>query len=313
MNYNISLPNIPRKNAFTAIRIISALIVVYEHFVVLTNYALPCLELRGIAVNIFFFLSGFWVTRSFFTSKSIFEFYNKRIKKIFPAYLTVVFVTAILLVFMSSLDTISYFTDSGFLKYLIANISTLNFIHPDLPGVFKGAPVNGSLWTIKIELGFYIILPFILFLCFGKTEEVNLEKYRCLMILSIVYLLSVSYVVLIPILVDKYHLPSSIENQLPAFMSYFATGMLFFFYYEKILCVINKVVIIAIPIFCVCYLLRNNYCCAIFEPITLGVIIMWVALKARPLYIFTECYDFSYWLYLIHYPIIMVYIFLFGN
>ena len=77
----ISLPQISSRNAFSFIRIICALIVVYEHFVVLTNFNFLNLELRGAAVNTFFFLSGFWVTRSFFTSKSIGEFYKKRIKK----------------------------------------------------------------------------------------------------------------------------------------------------------------------------------------------------------------------------------------
>ena len=168
---NIVLPKIQKENGFTAIRLISAFIVVYEHFIILTEINLPILGVRGIAVNVFFILSGFWVTRSLYTSKSILEFYKKRIKKIFPAYLTVVFAAAIILVFMSTLTARQYFTDSGFWKYLAANISTLNFIHPSLPGVFNGEPVNGSLWTIKVELGFYIILPLIPFLCIGKKDN----------------------------------------------------------------------------------------------------------------------------------------------
>lgn len=177
---DIVLPKVQKENGFTAIRIFCALIVVYEHFIVLTGINLPILELRGIAVNVFFILSGFWVTRSLYTSKSLLEFYKKRVKKIFPAYLTVVFATAILLVFISTLTIRQYFTDSGFWKYLVANISTLNFIHPSLPGVFNGEPVNGSLWTIKVELGFYIILPLITFLCIGKKNNGGgAQAYSC--------------------------------------------------------------------------------------------------------------------------------------
>lgn len=38
--------SVPRQNAFVAIRIICMLIVLYEHFVVLTGFELPCLGLR---------------------------------------------------------------------------------------------------------------------------------------------------------------------------------------------------------------------------------------------------------------------------
>lgn len=176
---DIVLPKVQKENGFTAIRIFCALIVVYEHFIILTGVNLPMFELRGIAVNVFFILSGFWVTRSLYTSKSLLEFYKKRVKKIFPAYLTVVFAAAILLVFISTLTIRQYFTDSGFWKYLVANISTLNFIHPSLPGVFNGEPVNGSLWTIKVELGFYIILPLIAFLCIGNVNNGGGEKQMC--------------------------------------------------------------------------------------------------------------------------------------
>jgi hypothetical protein len=56
-------------------------------------------------------------------------------------------------------------------KYLIGNSSTLNFLSPRLPGVFVDNPesgfVNGSLWTLKVELFFYISVP-ILFYIFKK-------------------------------------------------------------------------------------------------------------------------------------------------
>lgn len=160
---------IPRDNAFNFLRLICALIVIYEHSVLLSgNDLLPCLGFRVIAVNVFFILSGFWVTQSYLRSVSIKEYVNKRCKKIFPLYITVVILSAILLVFFSKLSAKNYFTNIDFYRYLIANLSTLNFIHPTLPGVFEGlalgGSVNGSLWTIKVELGFYVILPFIIYL-----------------------------------------------------------------------------------------------------------------------------------------------------
>ncbi len=303
-NKNINLPIIPKENAFTAIRIICALIVLYEHFVVLMDINFPCLEIRNLAVNVFFILSGFWVTRSFFNSRSLVEFYSKRVKKIFPPYLLVILCAAVVLVFMSSLDFYLYFMDRGFWKYLAANICTLNFLHPSLPGVFNGEPVNGSLWTIKVELGFYVVLPIIIFLCVGKRE--NNSKIRCIAVITSVYLLSGLYVILIPYVINSYHLPFSIANQLPAYLSYFSTGIFCFFFFDKLHPLWNKLIIPCAIVLIICVILKNLWLSAFLEPIVLCVIVMWSALKAFPLFIFAKIYDFSYWLYLVHYPIIMV-------
>ena len=295
---------IQKSNSFTFIRILCSLIVLYEHFVVLLGVPLPIFNIRNLAVNVFFILSGFWVTKSLYTSRTILDFYKKRLKKIFPPYITVVLSAAILLVFMSSLDFLSYFKDCGFWKYLIANISTLNFIHPSLPGVFNGEPVNGSLWTIKVELGFYIILPLIVFMCEGR--ENNGGGYRCLAVLTSMYLLSALYVILIPWAIKRFQLPSSIANQLPAYIEYFVVGIFCFFFYEKLYPIWNKLIIPSVLFLILCIVLNNIYLTAIIEPIVLTVIVMWIALKVTPLFIFSKVYDFSYFLYLVHYPIIMV-------
>ncbi len=301
----INIPVISKENGFTAIRIICALIVLYEHMVVLTGLPLLFLELRGTAVDVFFILSGFWVTRSYFTSDNILHFYKKRIKKIFPPYLIVVFSSAILLAFISSISIRDYYTNGGFWKYLAANVITLNFLHPDLPGVFNGEAVNGSLWTIKIELGFYIILPLILFLCFHNSR-IEKKNTRCFVVLFIFYFLSVLYSIFIPRVIDYYHLPSSIQHQLPAFITFFCVGMLSYFFYDKIFPLLNKLVIPSFLILVLSIILDNFYMSIILEPIVLGITVMWLALKCRPLFVLSKVYDFSYWLYLVHYPIIMV-------
>lgn len=246
----------------------------------------------------FFILSGFWVTRSFFTSDSIISFYKKRIKKIFPPYITIVLGSALLLSFLSQLSLLEYFSNNGFWKYLVANLSTLNFLHPDLPGVFNGEPVNGSLWTIKIELGFYVVLPFIIYLCIWKNE--NSFRNRCLLILIILYTLSALYTIIIAHVIEYYNVSSSFANQLPAYMSYFSTGIFFFFFYNKISSMLRKVIIPSAIIVLFCIIFHNNILIALFEPITLGIVVMYFALYAKPLFIFSKIYDCSYWLYLIH-------------
>lgn len=159
---NEKLPQIPKENGFHFIRLVCCLIVIYEHSVVLSDANIPCLNLRGLAVEVFFVLSGFWVTLSYLKSVSIKEYALKRIRRIFPQYAAVVVLGAVLLFSFSSLEICAYFSSDGFWKYLAPNLCTLNFLHPSLPGVFGGSAVNGSLWTIKIELAFYVMLPIIM-------------------------------------------------------------------------------------------------------------------------------------------------------
>lgn len=162
------LPKIPQKNSFHFLRLACCLIVIYEHSVGLSGSNMPNLRLASTAVASFFIFSGFWVTLSLLRSESIKEYAFKRCKKILPPYWTVVIADALLLCAFSTLSAKDYFTDAGFLKYLVANILSLNFLHPSLPGVFEGLPlngaVNGALWTIKIELAFYVCLPFVMWL-----------------------------------------------------------------------------------------------------------------------------------------------------
>lgn len=173
----ISPVDVSKSNSFNFLRLVCCLIVIYEHCVVLSGADFPCYDLRGIAVKVFFILSGFWVTQSFLKSDSIKEYAIKRGKKILPQYWMVVLVCAVGLSAFSVLPLREYFCNSVFYKYLAANILTLNFIQSNLPGVFEGlalnGSVNGSLWTIKIEIGFYVLLPFIVFAAKSMREKFN--------------------------------------------------------------------------------------------------------------------------------------------
>ena len=159
----ISSVNVSKDNSFNFLRLVCCLIVIYEHCVVLSGVNFPCYDLRGIAVNVFFILSGFWVTQSFLKSGLIKNYTIKRCKKILPQYWLVVLICAVGLSVFSALPLHKYFISGSFYKYLAANIFTLNFIHPNLPGVFEGLALNGS----------YILLPFIVFAVKKLHEKFN--------------------------------------------------------------------------------------------------------------------------------------------
>lgn len=307
----ISPVNVSKSNAFNFLRLVCCLVVVYEHCVVLSGAGFPCYDLRGIAVNVFFILSGFWVTQSFLKSDSIKEYAIKRFKKILPQYWLVVLGFAVGLSAFSVLPLREYFSNCSFYKYLAANIFTLNFIQPNLPGVFEGlalnGSVNGSLWTIKIEVGFYILLPFIVFSVKKLHEKFNGGGYSCI-VLIVLYLLSVLYEVLMPLVTEKTSLPSALNNQLPAFISYFISGMIFSFYGEKLF---SRLKIAFLP--CLALLVSLNvfkipFVSALLVPICLAVCVMFLGLNLKIFADIGRKTDYSYSLYLVHYPLAMCFV-----
>jgi len=115
-----------------------------------------------LAVNIFFFISGFLVTMSYQRRHSLWIFVKARALRIFPALMVCVTFTAVVLgPLVSELRVADYFADPHWLRYLLGNISMLDR-QENLPGVFthNRLPdiVNGSLWTIPIELCMYVFV-----------------------------------------------------------------------------------------------------------------------------------------------------------
>ena len=113
----------------------------------------------GVAVAVFFFLSGLYVTKSLQTCGSEKEYLKKRCRRIFPS-LWLVVVACVFLVgpAVTTRSLIQYFTDKQTYLYLLNGI--LLPVH-ELPGVLEeslNSTVNGPLWTLPVEFLAYIVL-----------------------------------------------------------------------------------------------------------------------------------------------------------
>jgi len=113
----------------------------------------------------FFALSGFLVTGSALRLP-LKEYLLNRSFRIVPALGVATLVSALVLGPAITVFPLSaYFTDSLFFQYF-ANI--VGWIHYMLPGVFLGNPlagvVNGSLWTVPYEIAYYIIMSAMIWL-----------------------------------------------------------------------------------------------------------------------------------------------------
>lgn len=146
-------------NNMGAVRYLLAFAVLLAHFnfVFGTRWWFPVSSYHG--VGGFFTLSGFLIYGSYRRSGGLMPFMAKRARKIVPPYFFIVLACAFLLcLILPAGDRADYFS-AAWVKYLAANLSFLNFLQPSLPGVFGGHPVNGSLWTIKIEWLLYLSVP----------------------------------------------------------------------------------------------------------------------------------------------------------
>jgi peptidoglycan/LPS O-acetylase OafA/YrhL len=247
-----------------------------------------------IAVRSFFVVSGLLVFMSYDKTRDLGRYAEKRLRRIYPAYFTVVAGSALLLFLVSTSDAAQYFA-GGFLKYLAANLVFLNFIHPTLPGVLEGnalREVNGALWTLKIEVMFYVAVPVFAWL-FARLGRLR--------VMVAVYVLSVAYAWAFDWLARKSgaNLYVILGRQLPGQLSYFMVGGFFYYYFGFFRRHAAWFAAAALAL----AVLHRFVPTGPLEPLWLGTL---VAVSGFFLYLgnFGRYGDFSYGIYILHFPIL---------
>lgn len=153
------------ENNFDFLRLAAATMVLVSHQHALMGMAEPGLtglySLGEFGVCVFFVISGFLVTQSWLRDPHVLRFLAKRLLRIWPGLFAVTCVAALVVgPIVSDLDVRRYFSSPELREYF----SSLELTHIDfaLPGVFAHNPfpttVNGSLWTIALEVHWYLLL-----------------------------------------------------------------------------------------------------------------------------------------------------------
>lgn len=286
------------KNCFDFFRMLFAFNVLLAHLCELSQAEelsfLSCISNSFLAVSGFFVISGFLVAKSYVSTPSLKQYFIKRIKRIIPAYLFIILISAILLAFVSTVSFSEYFTSSGLYKYLGWNAIFLNFMHPCLPGVFEGnllCAVNGALWTIKIEESFYLFLP-LLFFMIKKVRKPGL-------LLLAVYVFSFAFFTFFTFYLNK----PIIAKQLPGMLTYFSTGIFLFLYFKQVL----KYRILLWGTSIILATISYFYNISFLFPLAFGFAIILSAYSLPFLNNFGKNGDFTYGLYIFHFPIIQVF------
>ena len=185
------------QNNFDITRLCLAIFVYFGHYTWLfPNGPLPVGIVMFLAgeggqrsVQAFFIISGFLMFQSLERSDRTLAFFEKRVRRIIPGYVTVILFSALIGFWISNLKLSQYFS-LDLIKYVFWNLLFLNFMHPTLPGLFDQSPtpyVNAPLWTLKIEVGYYLLFP----LLYGISRRIGfLTSFVVLYVLSTAYYLS---------------------------------------------------------------------------------------------------------------------------
>ncbi len=155
-----------RVNNFDLIRLFAALEVAVVHSITYLNLTGPFVGLLNSGlrlfpgVPIFFVISGFLVSRSYERSTSLLEFYRNRCLRIFPG-LWVSLAVGLVVIAICGIASVPHVSTGRWLAWWLPQMSGLWFDRPAFLRPIGTGILNGSLWTIPIEVEFYLLLPLI--------------------------------------------------------------------------------------------------------------------------------------------------------
>ncbi|TMH31296.1 MAG: acyltransferase [Betaproteobacteria bacterium] len=157
-----------RNNNFNLLRFLAASAVIFSHSYALTGRGLDEPLLRwsdgatylGLSgVTVFFIISGFLVSKSFTERKTLAAFAAARALRIYPALVAATLFSAVLAVALGTLPWREFLSDPQTQHFVVRNSFGWR-IEYFLPGAFLDNPypraVNGSLWSVPIELSMYV-------------------------------------------------------------------------------------------------------------------------------------------------------------
>ena len=283
-------------NNFDSLRLMMAVTVFLAHTYALSGN--PSLAALGyifdakIAVQCFFVISGFLIFMSYENCRSLTEFFQKRARRIYPAYVVVILLCVVGGALITTLP-LRLYLGRPLLRFLAANLIFLNYLARSLPGVFDGhqfPDVNGALWTIKVEVMFYLSVPVIVQL---------MRKFGKLPVLSVIYFLSLVF----RMYCDRIG-AVELAKQLPGQMSFFAGGALAFYYFglferfARWLLAGAVVVVVA----------ESFWRVSVLSPLAVTALTIYAACFWPALGRFRPKWDLSYGVYIMHFPILQVFV-----
>ena len=277
------------KNNFDILRLILSFFVFFAHWNILTvqNMTNGLFHLSGYSVDAFFIVSGFLIFWSYDNNQNKKDFYIKRFFRIFPLYGFLILIQTIFFIIYSNGSVIEI------VKYFLSNIIFLNFFSYSVGDLFSHLSINainGSLWTLKNEVFFYILVPYIFIL----YKKIGYKFLFFLYIVSVIYMFIIDYIGIAKLLV-----------QFPSQLRLFIVGILLYLFFDYIREKMHFVYLL-IAIISIYYFYDSNYFRFTIYPFLLGVLVIYLVYFIKPIQM---SFDFSYSFYILHFPVIQLVLF----
>lgn len=296
----VNLQKTKYSNSFDEVRLILAVIVFLAHTSVLASVT----DLQWFliyfdstfAISGFFALSGYLVTLSYLRSTNYKQYFEKRLRRIYPAYIFTIFYCILIGIMTTEYNIYTFFTNFKTFQYLLANLSFMNFLQPTLPGSLTQndiSALNGSLWTIKVEIMLYICIPLIVLLY---------NKLGVALTASAIFLFGITYFIYFTGYFD-HNLGATIARQFPGQLPFFVLGSALSFI------VITKLdTLFIILLSCIYYFYLSTLVSEYWEIVLNMVFYPIFIITVAKSYIFSirigRIGDLSYGIYLFHFPTI---------
>lgn len=300
-----------KQNNFDFLRFFLASLVFYSHsFVLFSGKSLSELksevffnltdgQIDGgiLAVNMFFLISGFLITMSWFNSSNAFSFTSKRIGRIFPGLIGVFILVIFIIGPIFSNNYSDYFHQLS-ITAILHDLLTMNISQSTVHNMFASLPkdtINGSLWTLKYEVYCYILI-----LLLGKFKLLTKKIVTILFLFFFTIFMFQTY--------GNLELTRAVP--IPRLFTYFLLGSIYYLYKEYIRFDAKTISMMILLLFFLSF----------FEMVQLSILLAFSYLLFTFAYSpviklnnFAKLGDFSYGMYIYAFPMQQATLFVFKN
>lgn len=292
-------------NNFGVIRLVAALFVLRGHMqylLGLTPITFFGAGIENIGVKIFFLIGGYLITKSWLSDQDPLRYTIKRVLRIWPPLIVCVAFSALIIgPLCTQMPVGEYFSSMGLWKYFRI---LLLYICYDLPGVFIDNPypvaVNGSLWTLPIEVFMYLVIAVwfgLLAKCGGKRAN-QFQQVGALVLMGAVAVLS--FVLYPRGIVQNFVFYGVSIGQMLTLIPYYVIGSLYATVIPRK--ILNLPAAISIFLVGNCFFISWSTMHELFRMIILSYLIFSLAF-ATPALSLPKWTEISYGIYLFGFPI----------
>lgn len=303
---------INRQNNFDLIRLFAAFQVAILHLNGHLKINSPGILWQGFlkcirpfpGVPIFFTISGFLIFASYDNNQSLKKYFKNRYLRIYPLIYVITIITTILLI-ISATGAVSF---KSLIIWFIGQVTIFQYYTPDALRYFGVGTPNGALWTIPVELEFYLLVPLLYFLN-KKFGNIVLVMLALCSFVVYTYIPKSS----LPIVYKKLF-----EVSILYYLLHFTVGIFLYLYFGKIKKYFENKGLIWLGIYIIFFLIFDRYAHLyhdLYSPNLMGVvadIILGLAIlslaytKPGVSHKVLKGNDYSYGVYVIHMVVVNI-------